>query len=163
MSRYVLDTSALIKVVLPEPGSEQVVSLVWEAVRGDSQLFTLDFAFLEAANVLWKRCVREELSDAPPQRLLATLLGLSPRPIQVVNSRQVLKRALELSIALGLPVYDCAFVALCEHQQAALVTGDRQQAKAVSAVSTILVPPPLLLADGATNPEEEADTASSDG
>ena len=142
MTRYVLDTSALMKKLLVEPGSAQVDRLFGQALTGAAALLTLGFAFLEAANVLWKRCKQGVPSVARARELVVALRNLS-RDITVVNSRELLDVALVIAVGAHIAVYDAAFIALSDARQAALVTGDKRQAEAARKMTT--VPSPVLL------------------
>jgi predicted nucleic acid-binding protein len=80
-----------------------------------------DLVLAEAANTLWKKASRRELSDAEAERAFAVLsasgLAFHPTP-------PLLPRALRLARLLGRPVYDCVYLALAERERARMVTAD---------------------------------------
>jgi predicted nucleic acid-binding protein len=56
----VIDASALAKVVLQEKG--------WEAIPLTSETATLDYAFVEALNAVWKAFVQNRLDEEDAKR-----------------------------------------------------------------------------------------------
>jgi predicted nucleic acid-binding protein len=97
---YVVDASVAIKWVVPEVLSDRALGLLddSEALRAPEMLV------VEAANVLWRKMARKELSGGEAERALALLdeSGLELPPV-----RPLAARALELSRVLEHPVYDC--------------------------------------------------------
>ena len=80
-----------------------------------------DLLLVEAANALWKKTARKELSAREADRALGLLgeSGLDLRPTALL-----LGRAMALARRLRHPVYDCVYLALAERERAALVTAD---------------------------------------
>jgi predicted nucleic acid-binding protein len=78
---------------------------------------------LEAANTLWKKHRRREISSSEAARALRILdeSGLVVFPVP-----PLLARALVLAERLDHPVYDCVYLALAEREQATLVTADER-------------------------------------
>jgi len=136
MAGYVLDASALVKAVIPEPHSERVIELLSAAADGSSDVYLPDLALVEATNVPWKRHQRGELA---PQDALEAVgeLGNVAAAMSTVGGSALLRRSLIISMALGLAVYDALGLACAESVGAVLVTEDRRQAEAASQ----LVPP----------------------
>lgn len=69
MTRYVIDASVLIKLVVPEDNSEKMRALTSSFRMGTVRLLAPDFIFPECANVLWKYAKRthtpqEEIQEA---------------------------------------------------------------------------------------------------
>ena len=115
----VVDTSVAIKWVVPETGSEEADSLL----AGEHALEAPDLLATEAANTLWKKSVRGELSARQAREALDVLLhgGLTWHPTSAL-----LPRALDLARASRHPVYDCVYLALAESIDATLVSADEQ-------------------------------------
>jgi len=113
----VVDASVAIKWVVPETGSEEADLLL----AGDHDLEAPDLLASEAANTLWKKTVRGELSARQAREALDVLLhgGLTWHPTSTV-----LPRALELARLARHPVYDCVYLALAERIDGAVVTAD---------------------------------------
>jgi len=128
MAGIILDASAFVKAVLPEPGSARVEELLLRAVTGADEVMVLQFAFTEAANAIWKRQQRNELAPDEALEALARLTSLADG-VEVVADRLPLRRALAVSVALAIPVYDALALACAEADGLLLVTGDRRQAR----------------------------------
>jgi len=136
MPSYILDTSAFIKLVLPEVGSDRVHQLLVGAADGVHEVYLLDFALVEGSNVLWKRQQRGEMEPDQALEALARLRALG-ESAQIRTSAPYLRRARESSMALSLPGYDAAGLACAESGGLVLVTEDRRQAQ----LAGQLVPP----------------------
>ena len=117
-----------MKAVLPEPGSARVEELLLRAVTGADEVMVLQLAFTEAANAIWKRQQRNELAPDEALEALARLTSLADG-VEVVADRLHLRRALAVSVALAIPVYDALALACAEADGLLLVTGDRRQAR----------------------------------
>jgi predicted nucleic acid-binding protein len=116
---WVVDASVAVKWVIPEALSDNA-----ERILGsDEDLLAPDLLLVEAANALWKKAGRGELSNPEAGRALDVVLssGLVIRP-----SRPLLSRALALAGRFAHPVYDCVYLALAEHERATLITGDER-------------------------------------
>ena len=61
MTTGVIDTSALIKFVLPEDHSDTARNLIEQHISSVLELSAPEYIFVEAANVLWKRVSRNDL------------------------------------------------------------------------------------------------------
>lgn len=136
MARYILDTSAFVKSVIPEAGSDRVQELIDAAVAGFHETYVLDLAFDEATNAIWKREQRGELTSEEALEALGRLTQLG-KPLRVLRSQKYLPRALEIAMSLSLTVYDAVCLACAEKDGLVLVTGDRPQRRAARA----LLPP----------------------
>jgi len=115
----VVDASVAVKWVIPEVLSDRA-----DALRSRTdRLLAPDFLLLEAANALWKKLIRREITAREAAYALDLLLGstLDLRP-----SGPLLGRALALARRLRHPVYDCVYLALAQVEGAALVTADRR-------------------------------------
>jgi len=115
----VVDASVAVKWVIPEVLSDQASSL-----RGRTdRLLAPDLLLLEAANALWKKLMRREITAREPIRAIDLLMasGLDLRP-----SGPLLGRALTLARRSRHPVHDCLYVALAQAEGATLITADRR-------------------------------------
>src|SRR5262249_3790626 len=97
---WVVDASVAVKWVVPETLSANAERVL----ASEEELLAPDLLLVEAANALWKKTERREISAAEAGRALDVVLssGLVIRP-----SRPLLHRALTLAGRLGHPVYDC--------------------------------------------------------
>ncbi len=122
--RYVLDASVIAKFLMREEGWGDVARLLRRGLLL-GQVYTLDLAFKEVANVLWKCHMRGLLRAETVKGLLDELSKL---PIEKhPQTWELLSRALQLSIGARLPVYDMLYIALAEELGAVLVTSDAKQ------------------------------------
>jgi len=113
----VVDASVAIKWVVPEILSEHADRVL----AGDHDLAAPDLLATEAANALWKKILRKEMSSRDAHEALDLLLhgGLTWHP-----THALLPRALDLARLSRHPVYDCVYLALAEQLGATLVTAD---------------------------------------
>ena len=116
---WIVDASVAVKWVVPEPLSDQADRLL----GSDEILMAPDLLMVEAANTLWKKTRRRELSAAEAGRALAVLAesGLVVHP-----AHPLLARALAMAQQLAHPVYDCVYLALAERERATLITADER-------------------------------------
>jgi predicted nucleic acid-binding protein len=112
----VVDASVLIKCMLPEKGSEQARTLVAERSCAAPELIVS-----ECVNALWKN-VRLSRVTAFEARQAETILG--ELGLELVRMTPLTVRALDLSLKLDHPAYDCFYLALAETRGSDLVTAD---------------------------------------
>lgn len=112
----VIDSSIALQWVLPEADGER--SRVY---LGAPDAGAPDVILLEVANVLAKKVRSALMSGDEAQNALSIVRdGLD----RIVESSSLVSRALELSVALNHPVYDCVFLACAEYAGGQLVTRD---------------------------------------
>lgn len=113
----VVDSSVAVKWVVPEVLSDRADRLL----AGGDELLAPDLLPVEAANALWRKTARREISPGEADRALAMLLesGIEFRPVG-----PLLGRAMRLARRLAHPVYDCVYLALAERERVPLVTAD---------------------------------------
>ena len=123
----VIDASVALKWLVEEPGSEAALALQGLDLAAPALLR------VEAANVLRTMVVR---GDATGGQALDLLRLLQSAPVTIVDSDDSLeRRALELAIDLGHPVYDCIYLALAERMGRILVTADTRFLRALVSTS----------------------------
>ena len=111
----VIDASVALKWVLDEPGGAEAEALLDEA------LIAPGLWLIEAANALWKRAGRGEISpDEAAERLQALLNA----PVATPRAEDDLASALSLASQLAHPVYDCLYLALAIREDTQVVTAD---------------------------------------
>ncbi len=124
----VVDASVAVKWLVDEPERLAARSLLDRS----EQLQAPDFVFVETANVLWKKVLRGELTA---QQAVEGVNSL-PRLFEtIIPSTLLVARALRMAIEMAHPVYDCLYLACCEHVDADLVTADARFAAKVRATS----------------------------
>lgn len=123
MPATVIDSSIALQWVLVEAGTEAAR----DYVLADGAT-SPDILLVETANVLAKKVRASEISAGYAVEALAAVRAA----VQLVSSEPLIERALELSIALSHPVYDCVFLACAEDVAGKLVTRDAPFAKRVA-------------------------------
>jgi predicted nucleic acid-binding protein len=113
----VIDASVALKWVLAEPGQAAADALL------DEDLIAPSLWLLEAANALWRRAQRGELSADEAEERLSELFNA---PVTAVPIEDDLSAAAALAQRLGHPVYDCLYLALALREQTQVVTADRR-------------------------------------
>lgn len=116
MPVIVIDSSIALQWVLPEPGAEAA----YRYAKADD-VMSADILLVEAANVLAKKVRARTLSGTEAVGGLAMIESGVRR---LAHSGPLVPRALELSIELSHPVYDCVFLACAEHENGVLATRD---------------------------------------
>lgn len=113
----VIDASVALKWVLAEPGQDAADALL------DQDLIAPSLWLLEAANALWRRNLRGELSASEAEERLSELFNA---PVTSIPIEDDLSMAAALAQRLGHPVYDCLYLALAIREQTQVVTADRR-------------------------------------
>jgi len=113
----VVDASVALKWVLDEPGKEAADALL------DEELIAPALWLLEAANALWKRAQRGEITAEQARARLAELFNA---PVTATLIEDDLPAAADLADALGHPVYDCLYLAVALRENTYVVTADRR-------------------------------------
>lgn len=128
MKAYVLDTSALIRLYVPDgPLPDQVEQAISEAGRAEAVALVPELAWAEAAQVLHKKVAARAITAAEADEALTALLAL---PLESVGHREYVTAALEVARARGLSVYDALFLALAKRRRAVLVSADARLLRA---------------------------------
>jgi predicted nucleic acid-binding protein len=119
--KYVLDSSVAFKWVVIEVDSDKARRFRDEFRRGLHELVAPDVFPVEVAHSLTKAERQGRL--APPQAatLLADVLATPPR---ISSYLPLLPRAMMISSAARIGVYDCLYVALAEQEGCELLTAD---------------------------------------
>lgn len=113
----VIDASVALKWVFDENGTEAAIALLTE------ELIAPEIWFAEAANALWRHVRLGETSVA---EAFTRIDELANAPVASVSIEPYVRRALQLSVQLNHPVYDCLYLALAEHLGTQVVTDDRR-------------------------------------
>lgn len=123
---YVLDSSAALKWVLPEPLADKARRLRDDYQAGTHQLLAPDLLFAEAGHALTRAERKKIIPVGDSTFLLADLLSTSPR---FHPFGPLVPRALTISSQTRQGFYDCLYVALAERESAELVTADDKLVK----------------------------------
>lgn len=121
MTSQVIDTSALVKYVLPEEDSPVAEKLVAYHRAGIANLMAPAYILVESANVLWKQIQRHNVQ---PEDAVPSLRALRSLGIRLVPDADLLEGALMLAADNGITVYDALFCALATRENVQLITSD---------------------------------------
>ena len=124
----VIDASVALKWVLDETGKDEADALLEE------ELIAPSLWLLEAANALWRRSKRGELSGEEAQERLAELHNA---PVTTTAIKDDLPAAARLASLLAHPVYDCLYLALAIRENTYVVTADARFYTAVDREPTL--------------------------
>lgn len=119
----VIDASVALKWVLAEAGQDSADALL------DRELIAPSLWLIEAANALWRRTARGELTTTEAAERLAELMQA---PVTTTPVEADIAAALGLAAQLGHPVYDCLYLALAIREDTVVVTADARFHAAVS-------------------------------
>lgn len=119
----VVDASVCVKWVLAEQDSDAAEALL------EQELVAPALWIVEAANVLWKRARRGELTADEVNERLGEL---AQAPITTLSIEDDILAAGELACRLDHPVYDCLYLATAIREGCHVVTADRKFVSAVA-------------------------------
>lgn len=136
----VLDSSALVKLVLEEPRSAQARKIVMEAVREGEKILIPDIALAEALNALWKHhLIIGDLSlnqlESSAEDLLAIWRNLTVQP-----TVQIAKPALKIALENRITIYDALYLALAKKQGSRLLTFDERLREKAEEINIPTIP-----------------------
>ncbi|MBI2222661.1 MAG: type II toxin-antitoxin system VapC family toxin [Acidobacteria bacterium] len=117
MSVYVIDASVVVKWFVPEIHSDKARRLL--GARHD--YVVPDLLFAEAANAIWKKIRRKELTAEEGHGLVADISRIA---VETVSCRGLAEDAHALATATGRTVYDCMYVALAARLNTRSITAD---------------------------------------
>ena len=122
MRGTLFDASALAAIALKEEG--------WKELLDFLPSKTLDLAFIESYNVVWKHFkILRDISEKEEAVAIKALKELEGLTVQL-QAKKYLERAYEIARAFKVTIYDSVYVAACEAEGLKLVTRDAKQAKA---------------------------------
>lgn len=119
--KYVVNSSGAFKWLLVEDLSDKARKLRDDYSGGTDKLFAPDVFPVEIAHALTRAERQNRITPPESGILLADLL--KSLPIQS-RSLPLLLRAVEISSAMRVGVYDCLYVALAEKKKCRFITAD---------------------------------------
>ncbi len=119
MSVFVVDASVVVKWFVPERHSDAARRLL----DLPNEYVAPDLLFAEAANTIWKKISRQELTADDGQRLVADIGGIA---VETVSCRALAEDAHALAHATGRTVYDAMYVALAVRLGTRVITADER-------------------------------------
>jgi predicted nucleic acid-binding protein len=119
--KYILDSNVALKWVLVEPDSPKAKQLRAEFQNAIHDLLTPDVFPIEIAHALIRAERQGRIVTSQAGVLWADVMSTPPR---LERSGPLLPRAIQISSAERVGVYDCLYVALAEREGCELVTAD---------------------------------------
>lgn len=124
MSRFVVDSSVVIKWWIPEVHSGDALRYLDPDVDRDAP----EWLVAELCNILWKKVGRGELTTSEAEQIAAEVT----RADVILHAMGPLcGSALRVALATGRSAYDCLNMALAESLATRMVTADRRLYNAV--------------------------------
>jgi predicted nucleic acid-binding protein len=118
----VIDAGVAAKWVFPEVHSDRALGIFDRFRAGELDLVAPDLFVPEVASVAWKKsALLGEMSAELATAALRLLLATAP---EIVESRLLAERALDLARVHRRSPYDCLYVALALEERCDFVTGD---------------------------------------
>jgi predicted nucleic acid-binding protein len=114
----VVDASVALKFVVEEVGTDDAIALI----REGEPLVAPDWMLAECASGLAKKVLFSSMPRAAAEAGFHSLPAFFSR---LFPTPPLLDSALNLSIRLSLPLYDCLYLALALREQAEVITADR--------------------------------------
>jgi predicted nucleic acid-binding protein len=119
MTNLIVDASVAVKWFFQEIDTAAAVKLR----EGDATFVAPELILAEIGNAAWKKCLRNEIDK---KQAIFTVQRAPAVFSTLVTVSELLEAAMELSIALAHPIYDCFYLALAERENAAIVTADER-------------------------------------
>ena len=120
----VVDASVAVKWFIEEDGRNQALQILDLGEREAP-----DLVVAELANVIWKKALRGEVTDAQALSICAAL----PRYSEALHPAEALvESAIGMGLILRHPIYDCLYLACAARVKGRLVTADRRLMAAVA-------------------------------
>lgn len=137
-TRYVVDASVVVKLVVEEPLSDRVDALFDLLARDENtRLFVPDLLYTECANILWKYTNRFGMTA---NQARANLKRLNSLALDVFPTRPRLAGALRLASRFDISVYDACYVDLSKELKIPLLTADMKLVRKLEKSRTRIKP-----------------------
>lgn len=120
-NKVILDSGIIAAIFFKEEASERA-----EKAVEDRDLITLDLAFVEVANVAWKRVVLFKESKDLISKALKNGIEFITDACEVIASKELLDDAFTIAVSEKITIYDALFVAASEIKKVPLLTADRK-------------------------------------
>lgn len=130
MSLLVVDSSIVIKWLVPEHDSALATSIYREFQAGNLTLIAPELLLTEIGNIVWKKLQRQLLTVNEAGNIIGDVLSL---PVTICSDRYLLSNAFDLAILHQRTVYDMLYVALAVREKCSFVMADERLVNCVSA------------------------------
>ena len=122
----ILDSNVLIKLIVNEPNSEKARRRIREVIEENFSLYTIDIAFAESLNALWKHVkLHRDLQKREAESAAKDLKELYDS-LNVITTRELLDEAVETALTWDITVYDSLYVTAAKKLRATLYTADQK-------------------------------------
>ena len=119
MTRYVVDSSVVIKWSVPEVHSDDALRYLDPAIERHAP----ELLLAEVANILWKKTGRGEITPDEAARIAG---DVRQSAITIHPMGALFGPAPTIAIATGRSAYDSLYLALAESLSTSMVTADRR-------------------------------------
>jgi predicted nucleic acid-binding protein len=126
--KYVIDSSVMVKWALAEPDSDKALRLRDDLRKSVHELLSPDIFTVEASHALTRAERQPRIAVGQARTLFLDILTTPPR---VFPFQPFLLRAIDISSAMRVGVYDCIYVALAEQEKCELATADATMVRAL--------------------------------
>jgi predicted nucleic acid-binding protein len=130
VSIFVVDASVFVKWFVPEINSREARRLL----QLPHEYLAPDLVFAEAANTIWKKVRREELTIEHGQQLVN---DMTRSAVGIVSCRSLAEDAHALANATGRTVYDSMYVALAVRLNTRAITADERLESALRSIPVL--------------------------
>ncbi|MEM1635735.1 MAG: type II toxin-antitoxin system VapC family toxin [Nitrososphaerota archaeon] len=118
----VVDASVITAIILREDNYEKLLQHLKNSI-------TLDQAFKEASNAIWKAVMRDHLSGEEAVKAFS-LLKMMKGILEIRNEDEYLDESFKIALETGLTIYDSLYLALARSEKRPLLTLDENQREA---------------------------------
>lgn len=118
----VVDASVITAIILREDNYEKLLQHLKNSI-------TLDQAFKEASNAIWKAVMRGHLSGEEAVKAFS-LLKMMNGILEIRNEDEYLDESFKIALETGLTIYDSLYLALARSEKRPLLTLDENQREA---------------------------------
>lgn len=121
----VLDSSVFASILVKDEFYDAARNFVKKSLRREN--FTLELAFIEVANALWKHAyVLKRIREDKYEALRNSIKPLISNLARVHSSLEILEEATDNAIKYGFSIYDSLYVTLTLGKKCKLVTFDEK-------------------------------------
>ena len=118
----VVDASVALQWIVPEPDGQEDA----ESVLASADLWAPDLLLVEVANALRRKV---QLGEVLEEQALSGFRRVADTLVISSVTTDIARRALELGLEIGHPVYDCVYLALAESLDTTIATRDTELTK----------------------------------
>ncbi len=124
--KYVIDSSVFASLITKDEFHE--VAYEFLAKHSTHDLITIDLAYIEVANALWKHvCVLKKVNYEKYKQLRDLVpLVIDKCVSKVDSSKTYLSKALDFAVKHRIPIYDSLFIVATIKHNGKLVTFDKK-------------------------------------